>query len=106
VVVLVLVPWLYVPDFRDPVARVAVCRVAVDVVRYGAATALQGVSLSIGPGEMVALVGPNGAGKSTLVDALSGIVRPASGTMPYNSPLLCKEKRDAIDRWIVSLAEE
>ena len=51
------------------------------VVRYGSATALDGVSLHVGRGEMVALVGPNGAGKSTLVNALSGIVRPAAGTI-------------------------
>lgn len=51
------------------------------VVRYGSATALDGVSLRVGPGEMVALVGPNGAGKSTLVDTLSGVVRPASGSV-------------------------
>lgn len=59
------------------------------VVRWGAATALDGVSLSVGPGEMVALVGPNGAGKSTLVQALSGLVRPASGTIAIEGRLAC-----------------
>ena len=49
------------------------------VVRYGAATALDGVSLTVGDGELVALVGPNGAGKTSLVNAVSRIVRPASG---------------------------
>jgi branched-chain amino acid transport system ATP-binding protein len=49
------------------------------VVRYGAATALDGLSLTVEKGEMVALVGPNGAGKSTLVNTLSGLLRPASG---------------------------
>lgn len=51
------------------------------VVRWGSVTALDGVTLSIGTGEMVALVGPNGAGKSSLVKALSGLVRPAAGTI-------------------------
>ena len=49
------------------------------VVRYGAATAVDGVSLTVGPGELVALVGPNGAGKTSIVNAVSGVVRPASG---------------------------
>ena len=51
------------------------------VVRYGQATALDGVSMRMGRGEMVALVGPNGAGKSTLVNTLSGILSPAAGTL-------------------------
>ena len=58
-----------------------VLRVDDLVVRYGAATALDGVSLAVEKAEMVALIGPNGAGKSTLVNTLSGIVRPASGTV-------------------------
>jgi branched-chain amino acid transport system ATP-binding protein len=49
------------------------------VVRYGAATALDGVNLKLAEGEMVALVGPNGAGKTTLVNAISGLVPVASG---------------------------
>lgn len=55
--------------------------IAVDglVVRYGAATALDGVDLFVEAGELVALIGPNGAGKSTLVNTLAGIVRPFAG---------------------------
>lgn len=51
------------------------------VIRYGHATAVDGVSLEVRRGEMVALVGPNGAGKSSLVNAISGVVPIASGTL-------------------------
>ncbi len=56
-------------------------RISDLVVRYGAATAVDGVSLEIAAGELVALVGPNGAGKSSLVNAVSGLIKPAAGTI-------------------------
>lgn len=51
------------------------------VVRYGEATAVDGVTLHVGAGEMVALVGPNAAGKSSLVNAINGLVPIAAGTI-------------------------
>ena len=51
------------------------------VVRYGPAVALDGVSLTLGAGERVALVGANGAGKTSLLNAICGVVRPAQGTV-------------------------
>ncbi|MEZ5265871.1 MAG: ABC transporter ATP-binding protein [Acidimicrobiia bacterium] len=49
--------------------------------RYGAITALHGVSLRVDDGEVVALVGPNGAGKTTLLNTVAGLLRPATGTI-------------------------
>ena len=51
------------------------------VVRYGSAVALDGVSLEVHEGEMVALVGSNGAGKTTLVNAISGMLPVAAGSI-------------------------
>jgi branched-chain amino acid transport system ATP-binding protein len=56
-------------------------------VRYGAAVALDGVSLSVAAGEMVALVGSNGAGKSTLLDALSGVIEKDRGEIRIQGSL-------------------
>jgi branched-chain amino acid transport system ATP-binding protein len=50
-------------------------------VRYGAVEALRDVSIKVGSGNLVAILGANGAGKSTLLRAISGIVRPVSGTI-------------------------
>ena len=49
--------------------------------RFGDKVALDGVSLSIRPGEVHALLGPNGAGKTTLIRVLAGLAAPTSGTL-------------------------
>nr|WP_216623306.1 ABC transporter ATP-binding protein [Corallococcus exercitus] len=48
-------------------------------VRYGAIQALRGVSLTVGKGEMVALIGANGAGKTSTLRAVSGMLKPSAG---------------------------
>jgi sulfate-transporting ATPase len=70
---------------RDPLPDVTVEPVAGAslsisdlTVRFGAVLAVDGVSLDVGPGEVVGLIGPNGAGKTTIIDAVTGFV-PASG---------------------------
>ncbi len=53
-------------------------------VHYGAITALKGVSLTIGKGEMVALIGANGAGKTSTLRAVSGMLKPSAGRISFN----------------------
>jgi len=50
---------------------------------YGKIQALWGVSLKIDEAEIVALVGANGAGKTTLLNTISGLLRPASGSIEF-----------------------
>ena len=53
-------------------------------VEYGKIAAVQGVSLSVAAGEIVAVIGANGAGKSSILNAVAGIVRPAAGSIRFN----------------------
>ena len=51
------------------------------VVKYGMIEAIQGISFEVRDGEIVTLIGANGAGKTTTMHTISGLIRPASGTI-------------------------
>jgi branched-chain amino acid transport system ATP-binding protein len=53
-------------------------------VRFGGLTAVNEVSLQVGSHDVVGLVGPNGAGKTTLFNAISGLVRPTTGSIRFD----------------------
>jgi len=53
-------------------------------VRYGAIAAIKGISFHVGDGEIVALLGANGAGKTTTQKTVSGMLRPAAGSITFD----------------------
>jgi len=57
-------------------------------VRYGAVTAVHGVSLDVAAGDVVGLVGPNGAGKSSTALAIVGLVNPSAGSINFDGRVL------------------
>jgi sulfate-transporting ATPase len=62
---------------RDPATLV----VENLTVRYGSVAAVDGLDLTVSPGQIVGLIGPNGAGKTTAIDAITGFIAPADGTV-------------------------
>ncbi len=52
-------------------------------MRFGGLTAVSGLSLEVGPGEIVGLIGPNGAGKTTAFNMITGVYRPTSGSITW-----------------------
>jgi len=67
-------------------------------VYYGNLRILDGISLDVSEGEMVALIGNNGAGKTTFLMSLCGIIRAASGTIEFLRTSLAKLPPDRIFR--------
>ncbi|MBI3647375.1 MAG: ABC transporter ATP-binding protein [Actinobacteria bacterium] len=63
--------------------------------RFGATVALDGLTLGVAGGEILALLGPSGSGKSTLLLCLAGILRPDSGTVRYRGQAL-SDMADAV----------
>jgi simple sugar transport system ATP-binding protein len=69
--------------------------------RFGAIHAIEDVSLTLGPGEVVGLMGDNGAGKSTLVKMIAGNFLPSAGEMLLNGEVIqFSDSADARDRGI------
>ena len=62
-------------------AATAALRITDLTVRFGGLVALDTVSASVAPGEVVGVIGPNGAGKTTLFNVVCGFVRPTSGRL-------------------------
>jgi ABC-type branched-subunit amino acid transport system ATPase component len=75
-------------------------------VSYGAITAVQGASLRVAAGEVVALIGANGAGKSTILNTLSGLIRPDSGTALFDGlDLTTAKPSEIVRRGLVQVPE-
>ena len=68
------------------------------VVRYGEIEALHGVSLAIDSGEVVTLLGANGAGKSTTLRTISGLLKPAAGSVMFDGKSIAGLAPEAIVR--------
>jgi branched-chain amino acid transport system ATP-binding protein len=75
-------------------------------VRYGNVRALQGVSLRVETGELVALIGSNGAGKSTTLRTISGLLRPTQGTITFEDADITNAATDRIVRLGISHCPE
>jgi len=74
--------------------------------RYGAITALRGVSLSVSQGELVALLGVNGAGKSTTLASIAGVLRPWKGDILFEDRYIGGRSPEQIARLGISLVPE
>jgi branched-chain amino acid transport system ATP-binding protein len=67
-------------------------------VNYGKLRALNGISLQVHEGEIVALLGANGAGKTTMLRAISGLLTPTSGDILYRGKSIARRRPDLIVR--------
>ncbi|WP_082702168.1 ATP-binding cassette domain-containing protein [Pseudacidovorax intermedius] len=75
-------------------------------LRYGGLTALDGVDIEVGEGEIVALIGANGAGKSTLLNAIAGTEKPEGGMLRFAGRDLAPLGKEARTGAGISLAPE
>ena len=75
-------------------------------VRYGAVTAVRGVSFEVKPGEIVGLIGPNGAGKSSTLHAIMGAAPVTGGDVRLGGASLLRRSSEDIARRGIALVPE
>ncbi|SEQ13757.1 branched-chain amino acid transport system ATP-binding protein [Amphritea atlantica] len=73
---------------------------------YGKSHVLEGLSLEVGPGELVTLLGRNGAGKTTTLRSIVGIVKPKQGSIRFNDVELVGKEVFEIARYGIALVPE
>jgi len=73
---------------------------------YGRVPVLHDVALSVGPGEVVALLGANGAGKTTLLRVIAGELRPSAGSVDFHGRELVGLRPEGVVRAGVALVPE
>ena len=75
-------------------------------VRYGAVTAVRGVSFEVKPGEIVGLIGPNGAGKSSTLHAIMGAAPVTRGDVRLGGVSLVRRSSEEVARRGIALVPE
>lgn len=76
------------------------------VVDHGAITALNGISFTVEPGQLAAVIGSNGAGKTTLLRTLSGLKSATSGSVHWSSENILGKKPENLVRHGISHVSE
>ncbi|MFC6721805.1 heme ABC transporter ATP-binding protein [Natrialbaceae archaeon GCM10025896] len=73
---------------------------------YGDVSVLDGVDLTVEPGEFVALVGPNGAGKTTLLRSINGVLDPDGGTVALDGTPVEELSSKAVSRQVATVPQD
>jgi branched-chain amino acid transport system ATP-binding protein len=73
---------------------------------YGSLQALWGISLEVGPAEIVAVIGANGAGKTTLLKSIAGLVRPLRGEVRFEGEVISRRPANQIVGLGIALVPE
>lgn len=75
-------------------------------VRYGAIHAVKGIDLTVCPGTIATLIGANGAGKTTTLRTISGLLRPAAGSIEFEgAPIHKLPPHEIVRRGVVQIPE-